>query len=160
MWRQFFLSLFMLICRKICFAAIYLLLPFIQKLCVWRKKDKYQVCLCSPSSSSWRQALLQNRTFDLFCQPHCLSSNSIFLLRWTVSPYHFAFEWHKENMNILQCNWSCLCKILPIASDWKWICKTLCLAQIWKFGGGNKWVWELLVLRFHIVKKNHSAPVP
>ena len=42
MWRQFFLSLFMLICRKICFAAIYAVLAQNLFCCdlrtfVWRK---------------------------------------------------------------------------------------------------------------------------
>ena len=37
---------FTLFCREICFVAIYALLcgeKFNQKLCLWRKKDKYQV---------------------------------------------------------------------------------------------------------------------
>ena len=38
---------FTLFCREICFVAIYALLcgeKLNQKLCLWRKKDKYQVC--------------------------------------------------------------------------------------------------------------------
>ena len=41
---------FTLFCRKICFVAIYALLrgeKMSQKLCLWRKKDKYHVCLTS-----------------------------------------------------------------------------------------------------------------
>ena len=39
---------FTLFCRKICFVAIYALLrgeKLSKKLCPWRKKDKYDVCL-------------------------------------------------------------------------------------------------------------------
>ena len=42
------LSRFTHFCRKICFVAIYAPLcgeKFNQKLCLWRKKDKYHVCL-------------------------------------------------------------------------------------------------------------------
>ena len=41
------LSQFTLFCRKICFVRIHALLcgeKLNQKLCLWRKKDKYQVC--------------------------------------------------------------------------------------------------------------------
>ena len=44
--QNLFLERFMLFCCKISFVAIYALLcgkKFRQKLCLWRKNDKYQV---------------------------------------------------------------------------------------------------------------------
>ena len=46
--QNLFILRFTLFCRKIRFVAIYALLrgeKFSQKLCLWRKKDKYHVCV-------------------------------------------------------------------------------------------------------------------
>ena len=58
MWRNLLqivaksvLLQFTLFCREICFVAIYAFLcgeKVNQKLCLWRKKDKYQVCPFGP----------------------------------------------------------------------------------------------------------------
>ena len=105
MWRQFFLSLFMLICRKICFVAIYAVLAqnlFCRDLraFVWRKiyweivlvekKDKYEVCVDLerplPSKTSTKQQgqippfqpVTSSLLFLLWADKKC------HLLRWNI----------------------------------------------------------------------------
>ena len=60
--NQFFLQ-FTLFCREICFGTIYALLrgeKFSQKLCPWRKNDKYEVCTTAVQCPYKNQAKTSN----------------------------------------------------------------------------------------------------
>ena len=78
-----FLSLFMLFCRKFCFVAIFAVLPqnqfcrAFEKLCMWRKKDKYEVW-APLNSPDWRNLVNKHRE-DPDQRFRCLVLNGAYL---------------------------------------------------------------------------------